>query len=120
MPIGRRPRRLVRQAAVIAAAAAVCIGGCAGSASAELVTLSLLTDPPGIQLIVDGQMVNTPYSFQSVVGSVHTISAPSSARVDRSNYTFAGWSDTGAQTHTIMTPASDTSYLATYRKKGRK
>jgi len=40
MPIGRCPRRIVRQAAVIAAAAAVCIGGCAGSASAELVTFS--------------------------------------------------------------------------------
>src|SRR3982750_1695736 len=40
MPIGRRPRRLVRQAALMAAAAAVCIGGCAGSASAELVTFS--------------------------------------------------------------------------------
>jgi len=40
MPIGRCPRRLVRQAAVIAAAAAVCIGGCVRSASAELVTFS--------------------------------------------------------------------------------
>src|SRR6185436_2075879 len=40
MLIGRCPRRIVRQAAVIAAAAAVCIGGCAGSASAELVTFS--------------------------------------------------------------------------------
>src|SRR4051795_12202306 len=40
MPIGRRPRRLVRKAALMAAAAAVCIGGGAGSASAELVTFS--------------------------------------------------------------------------------
>jgi Transglycosylase SLT domain len=40
MPIGRSPRRFVRQTAVIATAVAVCIGGCSGSASAELVTFS--------------------------------------------------------------------------------
>src|SRR3954471_14369518 len=40
MYIGCRPQRFARQAAVIAAAAAVCVGGWARSASAELVTFS--------------------------------------------------------------------------------
>jgi len=40
MPKGRLPQRFARQAAVIAAGAAVCIGGWARSASAELVTFS--------------------------------------------------------------------------------
>jgi len=40
MSTGCSPRHLVRQAAIIAVVAAVCIGGCAESASAELVTFS--------------------------------------------------------------------------------
>lgn len=83
------------------------------------VVLTLLSQPTGLRLTVDGQSVITPYSEQSIVGSTHTIGAPNSVRLAKSNYSFVSWSDGGAQTHTIVTPDSDISYTAVYLKKGR-
>jgi len=84
-----------------------------------VVTLSFFTTPPGLDLMLDGQRRTTPFPAQSVVGSSHTLSAPSSQRVNKSNYRFASWSDGGAQTHTIVTPGNDADYSATYQTKGR-
>jgi glucose/arabinose dehydrogenase len=70
------------------------------------VTLRLETDPPGLQLTLDGQPVTTPAQVPGVVGIVRTLGAPSPQGAN----TFAGWSDAGAQVHTIATPASDTTY----------
>jgi hypothetical protein len=49
-----------------------------------------------------------------------TLGAPNSQRVDKRNYSFLNWSDGGAPTHVIRTPAVDTSYTAFYRTKGRR
>ena len=84
-----------------------------------VVILSFFTTPKGLDLVLDGQRRTTPFLAQSVVGSSHTLSAPSSQRVDKSNYRFASWSDGGAQTHTIVTPGNNTIYTATYQSKGR-
>ena len=35
-------------------------------------------------------------------------------------YDFVSWSDGGAATHIISTPATNTSFTATYRKRGGK
>ena len=32
-------------------------------------------------------------------------------------YDFVSWSDGGAQTHTISTPAANTTFTATFRKR---
>ena len=84
-----------------------------------VVTLTFLTTPQGLALVLDGQQRTTPFSAQSFVGSSHNLSAPSSQRVNKSNYRFASWSDGGAQTHTIVTPGNNASYTATYQVKGR-
>ena len=81
----------------------------------NMVTLTLDTQPSGLQLTLDGQLVRAPFSAQSVVGTMRTIGAPSPQR----SYNFVSWSDGGAQTHQIITPGSDTTYTATYRKKVR-
>ena len=86
----------------------------------NVVTLTLATDPPGLALTLDGQPVATPHDFDSVVGMTRTIEAPASQRVGKVNYTFVTWSDGGASTHTIVTPPSDATVTATYRKKGRR
>ena len=86
----------------------------------NVVTLALLTDPTDLQLTLDGQPVTSPFTVLSVVGMTRTLGAPSSQRVDKSNYTFLSWSDGGAQDHVIRTPAVDTTYTAFYRKKGRR
>jgi hypothetical protein len=86
--------------------------------TANVVTLTLVTQPNGLQLMLDGISVFTPYSVQSTEGVPHTLSAPSSQRVSKTNYRFVNWSDDGAQTHQIITPGTDTTYTAVYEKKG--
>lgn len=86
----------------------------------NVVTLTLQSLPTGVGLTLDGQPVTAPYSFASVVGFVRTIGAPSSLRLDRINYNFAGWSDGGSPTHNIVTPAANRTYTVTYQRKGKK
>jgi glucose/arabinose dehydrogenase len=74
------------------------------------VTLTLATSPVGLQLTLDSQPVATPNSFESVVGIVRSIGAPS----PQGSATFASWSDSAAQTHNISTPAVNTTYTATF------
>src|SRR5262249_4717595 len=83
----------------------------------NVVTLTLLTDPNGLDLTLDGQPTSTPYAIASVVGMTRTLGAPTSQRIGKANYTFVGWSDGGAPIHDISTPANDTTYTAVYRKK---
>jgi hypothetical protein len=83
------------------------------------VALTLLTQPGGLNLTFDGNTVATPLMVESVVGTTHTLGAPSSERVNKTNYRFVSWPDGGAQTHTITTPAVDATYTAVYQRKGR-
>jgi glucose/arabinose dehydrogenase len=88
----------------------------------NVVTLTVLSDPnlTGLQLTLDGQPFDTPFTALSVVGMTRTLGAPTSQRVAKRNYSFLSWSDGGGQTHVIRTPAVDTSYTAFYRTKGRR
>jgi glucose/arabinose dehydrogenase len=85
----------------------------------SVVTLTFVTQPSGLQLTLDDQLINTPFAVESVVGTTRTIGAPSPQQVGKRNYSFVEWSDGGAQTHVITTPGVDTTYRATYRKGGR-
>ena len=87
--------------------------------SANTVTLTLLTQPAGLQLTLDGVLVDTPYAVESVVGTARTLGALSPQHLSKSNYKFSSWSDGGAQTHVITTPGVSTSYTALFQKKGR-
>ena len=80
--------------------------------------LTLTTNPSGLQLKLDGQPMATPLSFDSVVGIVRTIEAPTPQTSGGAGYVFTTWSDGGAVSHTISTPASATTYTATYKASG--
>jgi glucose/arabinose dehydrogenase len=84
----------------------------------DVVSLTLLTQPSSLNLTFDGLTVATPHVVESVVGTTHTIGAPSSQRLGKNNFRFLSWSDGGAQTHTITTPTVDTTYTAVYQRKG--
>jgi len=73
------------------------------------VTLTLTTLPADLQVMLDGQPVTTPSTVASVVGIVRTLGVNLPL-----GYTFVSWSDGGAATHTIATPATNSSYTATY------
>jgi glucose/arabinose dehydrogenase len=85
----------------------------------NVVTLTLLSDPTGLELTLDGQPATAPFSTLSVVGMTRTIGAPTQ-RIDKSNYSFVSWSDGGAETHAISTPSADTAYTGFFRRRGRK
>jgi glucose/arabinose dehydrogenase len=76
--------------------------------------VSLATNVAGLRLQLDGQPVTAPNTHTGVVGMQRTIAAPSPQVVGAKVYLFTGWSDGGAQTHTIATPATATTYTATF------
>ena len=77
-------------------------------------TVTLRTNVPGLRLALDGQPMDAPFSFGSVVNFQREIGAPSPQTIGELSYGFAGWSDGGAITHTIHTPDVDTTYTATF------
>ncbi|HKI06636.1 MAG TPA: PA14 domain-containing protein [Thermoanaerobaculia bacterium] len=79
------------------------------------VTLTLATSPTGLQVTLDGQPVTAPSSVQSVVGVTRTLGVVSPQTVGGVTYEFVSWSDGGTATHSFNTPASNTTYTATFR-----
>jgi hypothetical protein len=82
--------------------------------------LTFKTNPGGLALSglgVNESLVRTPYSVTMVIGSSNSVSAPTSQTFNKSTYNFVSWSDGGPQSHTIIAPAVNTTYTATYRKR---
>lgn len=77
-------------------------------------TITLQTNPAGLQLTLDGQPVTTPVQVVSVVGLTRTLGVVSPQLAGGVSYQFSAWSDAGAATHNISTPASNTTYTATF------
>jgi glucose/arabinose dehydrogenase len=77
--------------------------------------ITLATSPAGLQLTLDGQPTGAT-TFEGVVGIQRTIGAAATQTLGGVSYEFVSWSDGGAATHNISTPASATTYTATYRQ----
>ncbi|HEY6561832.1 MAG TPA: PQQ-dependent sugar dehydrogenase [Polyangiaceae bacterium] len=77
-------------------------------------TLQLRTNPAGLQITLDGQPVTTPADIQSVVGVTRTLGVVSPQTLAGTSYSFSSWSDGGASSHAISTPATNTAYTATF------
>ncbi len=77
-------------------------------------TVTLRTSPSGLQLKLDGQPVTAPHSFVGVVGMSRTLEAVSPQMIGSTTYVFGSWSDGQGAIHSISTPATDTTYTATY------
>jgi glucose/arabinose dehydrogenase len=80
------------------------------------VVLTFTTNHPGVNLKlgVNSTARSAPFSTTVVVGSNNSVSAPSPQTVNDSTYSFSSWSDGGAQSHTIVAPATNTTYTANY------
>ena len=70
---------------------------------------TLVTNPPGLQMTIDGQTVTSPQVLNWAAGSTHTVSAAGQTS-GSARYVFARWSDGGAQSHTITADLSVTFY----------
>ena len=79
------------------------------------VQVTLATSPVPLQLLLDGQPVTAPTTFTAVVGIVRTLGVTTPQAAGGTTYEFVSWSDGGAASHTVSTPAANTTYTATYR-----
>jgi len=81
----------------------------------NIATITIQSNPAGLQVTVDGQPRTAPYTFDAVVGNRQSIGALTPQRIGNQRYIFDNWSIGGAQTQQITIPASNTTYTANYR-----
>jgi PKD repeat protein len=77
------------------------------------VILSFQTVPAGLQVAVNATVAAAPFSRTVIEGSSNSVTAVSPQTLNGTSYTFADWSDGGAETHNIVATAT-ASYTATF------
>jgi glucose/arabinose dehydrogenase len=80
--------------------------------------VSMSSDPAGLTLQIGARVATTPLTGRFIVGSRQTVTAPSPQTLDGVSYTFAGWSDGQAATHSYDVPATDSALRTVYRAAG--
>jgi hypothetical protein len=78
------------------------------------VDLTFVTVPPGLVVSVAGTGLTGPATVTSWEAWVVGVDAPGQVGPGGRTYLFASWSDGGAASHTIVTPASPATYTATF------
>jgi hypothetical protein len=71
----------------------------------------------GLVVLVNGTSLTTPQGVTSWEAWDLAVSAPDQNDADGRDLVFQSWSDGGARSHTITTPASDTAYTATLAQR---
>ena len=66
-------------------------------------TTSITTNPPELEIIVDGVRMTTPASFDWIADSTHILEAPVSQTRDGSRYLFGRWNDEGGRLRNLTT-----------------
>lgn len=82
------------------------------------VDLTFTTSPPGLQIAVGSTAQVSPFTRTVIQGSTNSVSAVTPQAAGGTTYTFASWSDGGAQTHVITAPTAPATYTATYAAAG--
>ena len=77
-------------------------------------TITLTTNPPGLEVTVDGQPFSTPVAVTSVEGILRTFGTQSPQIKDDGEYEFESWSNGGDVTQTFPTPADDLQLMANF------
>jgi glucose/arabinose dehydrogenase len=76
--------------------------------------VTLLTEPAGLQLSLDGEPTLAPFEFVGVAGITRELSTEPVQALGGVTYDFHGWSDGGAATHDISTPEDDATLKAVF------
>lgn len=79
-----------------------------------LVDLTFRSEPSGLRLNVGGGRLTTPRTLRSWKGYRLNVGAPTQTTADGKTASFRAWSDGGAASHTITTPAAATGYTARF------
>jgi hypothetical protein len=71
--------------------------------------VTVTSNPPGLQVIVDGATVTTPHTYAWTLNSGHTLSVPAAPQtVGGINYVYGRWNDATAASHGItVTPGNN-------------
>lgn len=65
-------------------------------------TVTVTTHPPGLSVVVDGNTVTTPATFNWALGSTHTLDVPPAPQtLAGRSYVYGRWNDSRAQGHAI-------------------
>ena len=73
---------------------------------------TISTNPPGLQIEVDGMSFTSPQSFDWVPGSNHAVNIPSPQGDDSERFLFARWGHSGGQSRTVIPFAANTVFTA--------
>jgi len=76
--------------------------------------VALTTAPPGLSFTLDGISKTGPFALDELVGFRFGVGAPSPQVSGADRYTFASWSDGGAQAHDVTVPAGGVSLEARF------
>ncbi len=87
--------------------------GLEGGSPPAPVATTVTSLPAGLTVTVDGASYITPQSFNWLPGSAHVFSTHS-PQGSGTRYVFANWSDRGAASHTIVVPATASTYTANF------
>ena len=81
------------------------------------VTLTLDTNPPGLDLTLNGAPVTAPFPFTSWEGWALTVTAPAQTGTGGEALVFARWSDSSvaASPRQLRTPGAGTTYTAIFQ-----
>ncbi|HEY8237834.1 MAG TPA: PQQ-dependent sugar dehydrogenase [Candidatus Limnocylindrales bacterium] len=79
------------------------------------VTLTLASNPSTFSLAFDGGTAAATFTRTVIIGSANSVSAIAPQSYKGATWTFGYWSDGGAASHTIIAPATATTYTAKFR-----
>jgi hypothetical protein len=98
----------------VASDSSISLIGQQANGSNNPITVTITSNPAGLDLVVDGTPVTTPQVLSWVSGSAHALSANSPvSKPGGAQYVWVSWSDGGAQAH-IVSPSTSTTYTANY------
>lgn len=80
-------------------------------------TLTVETDPAGLDVVLDGTITPTPFTIDVVAGIERDLDVVSPQLVGGLSYEFASWSDGGDAAHVFTTPATPTTLTATFEEE---
>ena len=81
---------------------------------------TISTNPAGLEVIVDGQRVRAPATFDWEPGSTHVLEAPlQQGAVNGVHYLFGRWTDGASRKHSVTADAGNTWYQASFVQRNR-
>jgi glucose/arabinose dehydrogenase len=82
------------------------------------VNVTFATNPSGLLISANGTQLTGPATVVSWDGYPLTVTAANQTYTSGQQWNFANWSDGGAQSHTIVTPATAATYTANFTSAG--